>query len=279
MPRRDSLLLGLIGAGIQQSRTPALHEREAAAHGIRCLYRLIDLDTIPGGDKALASLIDSTEREGFAGLNITHPCKQSVIPHLTALSDDARDLGAVNTVVFRDGARVGHNTDWSAFRKSLEQGLPGARLDRVVQLGAGGAGAATAYAALTLGAAHLRIIDTVHERAVALCERLDRKFHGRVGVAGSVQDAVADADGLIHATPTGMASHPGLPLPAGLIRPELWVAEVVYFPVDTPLLIAARERGCRTLDGTGMAVWQAVEAFRLFTGIDADPARMRRFFA
>jgi shikimate dehydrogenase len=275
---RRALLLGLIGAGIQQSRTPALHEREADAHGIRCLYQLLDLHTMPGGEGILASLIDSAERVGFAGLNITHPCKQNVIAHLTALSDDARELGAVNTVVFRDGARVGHNTDWWAFRKSLEEGLPGARLDHLVQLGAGGAGAATAYAALSLGAGHLRIIDAVHERAVALCERLEKKFRGRVTAVRRVEDAIADADGLIHATPTGMAAHPGLPLPASLLRPELWVAEVVYVPVDTPLLVAARKCGCRTIDGTGMALWQAVEAFRLFTGIDADPDRMRRFF-
>jgi shikimate dehydrogenase len=271
-----------------------LHEREAEAHGIRCVYELLDLDMQREGEGALGPLIDAAERVGFAGLNITHPCKQSVLTHLTGLSDGARDIGAVNTVVFADGTRVGHNTDWWAFRKNLEEGLPGISLDRVVQLGAGGAGAATAYAVLTMGARHLRIADTIPHRAEALCQRLAARFPGRVSAvlrntARSTGDtdvqaddvlgaAIADADGLIHATPTGMASHPGLPIPERWLGPSLWVAEVVYFPVETPLLRAARQRDCRTVDGTGMALWQAVEAFRLFTGIKADAERMRRWF-
>ena len=89
---------------------------------------------------------------------------------------------------------------------------------------------------------------------------------------------LGEADGLIHATSTGMAARPGLPLPAALLRPELWVAEVVYFPLETELLRTARAVGCRTVDGSGMAIWQAVEAFRLFTGLTADPDRMRTFF-
>lgn len=277
VPRR-ALLLGLVGAGIGPSRTPAMHEREAEAHGIRCLYQLLDLDTLPGGQAALPELLDAVERVGFAGLNVTHPCKQSVIAHLTDLSDDARTIGAVNTIVFGNGKRVGHNTDWRGFERSFGEGLAGARLERVVQLGAGGAGAATAYAALRLGARALEIVDTNPARAEVLCARLEPVFPRRVRAAQRIEDALAGADGLIHATPTGMAAHPGLPLAAELLRPDLWVAEIVYFPRETPLLHAARTIGCRTLDGTGMAVWQAVEAFRLFTGLEPDSARMREAF-
>jgi shikimate dehydrogenase len=149
----------------------------------------------------------------------------------------------------------------------------------VVQLGAGGAGAATAYAALQLGVMRLDIVDVVRSRAEALAERMNGRFPGRVFVSADPATALSNADGLIHATPTGMSSHPGLPLAADLIERRLWIAEVVYFPIVTELLYAARQRGCRTLDGSGMAVWQAVEAFRLFTGVDADPGRMHRFFA
>jgi shikimate dehydrogenase len=272
------LLLGLIGAGIQSSRTPTMHEREAAAHGRHCLYQLLDLDRLDAGAAALPALLDAAERVGFAGLNITHPCKQAVLAHLTTASDEARHLGAVNTVVFRDGTRVGHNTDWLAFRRSMERGLTGAPLARVVQLGAGGAGAATAYALLTMGAEGVEIVDTDSARAIALAARLDRLFPGRARSCPDLPGALRDADGLVHATPTGMAAHPGLPLPAALLRAHLWVAEVVYFPLETELLRTARAAGCRTIDGSGMAVWQAVEAFRLFTGLDADPARMRLFF-
>jgi shikimate dehydrogenase len=253
-------------------------EREASAHGLHCLYQLLDLDRAEGGAAALPLLLDAAERTGFAGLNVTHPCKQAVIEHVDSLSDHARVVGAVNTVVLRDGRRVGHNTDWIAFRRSVEHGLDGARLARVVQLGAGGAGAATAYAVLRLGAERLEIVDTDEPRAEALAARLDGAFPGRVRECSDPARALLDADGLIHATPTGMAAHPGLPLPAALLRPELWVAEVVYLPLETALLRAARAAGCRTLDGSGMAVWQAAEAFALFTGLTADPARMRAFF-
>jgi shikimate dehydrogenase len=276
--RPARLLLGLVGAGIQASRTPAMHEREAEAHGIRCLYQLLDLDVMQLGSDAIGALVAAAERTGFAGLNITHPCKQRVIPHLTGLSDAAHGVGAVNTVVFRDGRREGHNTDWWAFRENVRRGLPGAAMNRVLQLGAGGAGAATAYAALDLGVRHLDILDIDSDRAGALAAGLNTIFDGRAHSTTCVDEAMAAADGLIHATPTGMAAHPGLPLDADLLRSSLWVADVVYFPLDTPLLQAARRRGCRTLDGSGMAVWQAVEAFRLFTGIAPDVDRMRTYF-
>jgi shikimate dehydrogenase len=272
------LLLGLVGAGIQASRTPTMHEREAQAHGIPCTYRLLDLDVLGSSADMLPLLLGAAERAGFAGLNITHPCKQTAIPYLTALTDDARAIGAVNTVVLRDGARIGHNTDWWAFRESLRRGLPNASLRHVVQFGAGGAGAATAYAILEMGAERLELVDAVPARAEALGRRLDARFAGRVFAAVPSRDALAEATGLIHATPIGMTAHPGLALPAEWLHERLWVAEVVYFPLTTALLRAARDRGCLTLDGAGMAVWQAVEAFRLFTGAAADPERMRRFF-
>jgi shikimate dehydrogenase len=271
--------LGLIGAGIQRSRTPAMHEREAAAHGWTCRYELLDLDVIKGGAAALPSIIDSAERDGFTGLNITHPCKEAALEYVTTLSDDARKLGAVNTIVFRNGARIGSNTDWWGFRESVARGLAGARLDRVVQLGAGGAGAATAFAALHIGVTRLDIVDVVDARAERLAERMNIFFPGRAFACSNPADALADADGLIHATPTGMASHPGLPLAEDLIERRLWIADIVYFPLETELLRVARQRGCRTLDGSGMAVWQAVEAFRLFTGAAANPDRMRAFFS
>ncbi len=254
-----------------------MHEREAARHGIHCLYQLLDPGRDDGG-AALPALVDAAVRTGFAGLNVTHPFKQAIIPHLTELSPEARDVGAVNTVVLRGGRRIGHNTDWWAFRESLRRGLPETRRRRVVQLGAGGAGAATAYAVLSDGAGHLVILDTVPERAVSLAVRLAALFPGRVEAVTDVERALEGADGLVHATPTGMASRPGLPLPSMLLRPPLWVADVVYVPLDTALLGEARARGCRTLDGSGMALWQAVGAFRLFTGLDPDPVRMRQFF-
>jgi shikimate dehydrogenase len=277
---RNALLLGLIGSGIQASRTPALHEQEGAAQGLRCLYQLIDIDRLQLTSAALGELLTAAERMGFAGLNITHPCKQAVIPHLHALSDEAEALGAVNVVIFESGRRTGYNTDAPGFAESFRRGLADVALARVVQIGAGGAGAAVAHAALELGVGHLTLVDTDAARASALAERLNRRFGaGRATPAARAEDALAAADGLINATPIGMLGHPGQPVPTALLRPSLWVADVIYTPLETALLGSARALGCRILPGGGMAVFQAVEAFRLFSGRAADADRMLRHFA
>lgn len=276
---RGRILLGLIGAGIQVSRTPAMQEREAAQHGLTCLYQLIDLDLPGRGPEALPELLDAAERVGFAGLNITHPCKQKVMPLLTSVAEDAQALGAVNTVVFRDGERRGYNTDFPGFTYGFRRQLPDAALNSVVQLGAGGAGSATAYAMLKMGAGHVILVDSDAAKADALATRLTAIFgQGRVSASNRLAHSLEHADGLIHATPTGAVGRPGMPLPESLLRPDLWVAEIVYFPLETELLTAARRAGCRTADGGGMAVGQAVESFRLFTGLEPDAERMRAHF-
>jgi shikimate dehydrogenase len=278
--QRPAILVGLIGSGIQASRTPAMHEREGTEQGLRLVYRLIDLDVLRLGPEALEELLTAAERMGFSGLNITYPCKQAVVPRLDQLSPDARALGAVNTVVLKDGQRIGHNTDCSGFAESFRRGLPDVRRDNVVQLGAGGAGAAVAHALLAEGVGRLAIADTDASRAEALAADLAARFGaGRAVAVGDFAAEVAAADGLVNCTPVGMAKLPGTPLPVALLRPALWVAEIVYFPLETDLLRAARAIGCRTLDGGGMAVFQAVGAFRLFTGLEPDAARMQRHFA
>ncbi|MBE4738655.1 shikimate dehydrogenase [Streptomyces caniscabiei] len=274
---KDSYLVGLIGSGIGPSLSPALHEREADRQGLRYVYRLIDIDDLGVGPEAVGDLVRAARDLGFDGLNITHPCKQLVIEHLDGLAPQAAALGAVNTVVFEDGRAVGHNTDVTGFAASFARGLPDAPLENVVQLGAGGAGAAVAHATLTLGAEHVTVVDALPDRAADLAASLDRHFGaGRADAAApdALPALLGAADGVVHATPTGMAAHPGLPFAAELLRPGLWVAEVVYRPLETELLRAARGLGCATLDGGGMAVFQAADAFRLFTGREPDASRM-----
>jgi shikimate dehydrogenase len=273
------LKAGLIGAGIQASLTPAMHMREGEAQGFSYDYELIDLSQIGATPADLPRLLDEAEARGLAGLNITHPCKQSVIAHLDELSPQARDLGAVNTVVFRNGKRSGHNTDWWGFAESFRRGLPQADLSSALQLGAGGAGAATAYALLSLGLEKLLVFDQEKERAVALADTMTALFpKAVVDAADDLAHAMQAVAGLVHATPTGMTKYPGLPLPADLLDRRHWIAEVVYFPLETELLRAAQRVGCRTLDGGGMAVFQAVDAFRLFTGREPDADRMLAHF-
>ncbi|RMO06169.1 Shikimate dehydrogenase [Pseudomonas coronafaciens pv. zizaniae] len=274
-----SVLAGLIGTGIQASRTPAMHEHEGDAQGMRYLYRLIDIDTLQLDISALPQLVDSAQHCGFTGLNITFPCKQAVIPLLDELSDEARGIGAVNTVVFKDGKRVGHNTDCLGFAEGFQRGLEHAARQRVVQMGAGGAGAAVAHALLTAGVERLTVFEVDPQRAQGLVDNLNGHFGaGRAQVGIDLPAAMAEADGLVNTTPVGMAKLPGTPLPVELLRAELWVAEIIYFPLETELLRQARALGCRTLDGSTMAVFQAVKAFELFSGQSADASRMMAHF-
>ena len=273
------LLAGLIGAGIQGSLAPALQEEEAQHHGLRLHYQLIDLDTVTAGVEMLPALITAARVMGFAGLNITYPCKQSVIPLLDDLSEEARAIGAVNTVVRAGDRLVGHNTDGSGWSWGFRRALPEADLSRVVLLGAGGAGSACADAVLRLGARELLIVDLDRDRAATLAERLNAHFPGRrVKAAPDAESALEGATGLIQATPVGMAGQPGMPVPERLLQPSMWVSEIVYVPLETLLMKAARRIGCSIVDGGYMNVGQAAGAFKLFTGLDADPARMDAHF-
>jgi len=275
-----SVLVGLIGAGIQASRMPPLHQAEGASQGLNYVYKLVDLTVLGLTEAALPELLTAARRFGFAGLNVTHPCKQAVVPLLDGLSEDARIIGAVNTVVFGpDGRATGHNTDVSGFAEGFRRELPDAARERVLQMGAGGAGAAVAHALMGQGVKRLELVDTDRARAGRLARELCHRFGaGRAATADSAEKAIAHADGIVNATPVGMEKYPGTPVDARLLRPDLWVVDIIYFPIETELLRRARALGCRTMGGGGMAVFQAVDAFRLFTGIEPDAERMLRHF-
>jgi shikimate dehydrogenase len=273
-------LVGLIGAGIGTSLSPALHEHEASCLGLAYAYRVLDIDQLGVEPTAIGDLLDQAREAGFDGLNVTHPCKQLVLEHLDALTDEAAALGAVNTVVLRDGRALGDNTDGTGFAESFRRGLPGAALDRALLIGAGGAGAAVAHALLGLGCGRLDVLDADSERAAQLVAALRERFGSeRASVAEELERALPHADGVVNATPTGMVGHGGTPVPKPLLRPELWVADVVYRPLETELLRDARAVGCRTLDGGGMVVLQAAGSFERFTGATPDRERMLRHFA
>ncbi|MDQ0596088.1 shikimate dehydrogenase [Streptomyces canus] len=280
---QDSYLVGLIGSGIGHSLSPELHEREADRQGVRHLYRLVDLNDLGMRPEDSWRLVRAAGSCGFNGLNVTHPCKQLIVPHLDELSETAVRLGAVNTIVFTsDGRAMGHNTDITGFRAAFVQGLPGAPLRHVVQLGAGGAGSAVAHALLDLGVARLSIVDAVAERAHALVKTLNKESGAERAKAVPLEalgPELADADGLVNASPIGMTTHPGLPLPADMLHGGLWVVDLVYRPLETPLLHAARIHGCRVQHGGGMLVHQAAYSFREFTGITPNTSAMLADFA
>lgn len=274
-------LVGLVGLGVGPSLTPALHMAEGRAHGIDYVYRTIDLNAVGLAPEQIGEVLTWARTLGFNALNITHPCKRLVIPFLDELDDAAAALGAVNTVVFDDDRLVGYNTDAPGFATGFTEGLPGASIENVVMVGAGGAGAAVGHALLELGAEHLSVVDIDIDRATDLARDLaSRHVDARIDASAfdKLSVLLPGSDGVVHCTPTGMADHPGMPFDAALLHRGLWVADIVYRPLDTALLLAARSAGCRVIDGGHMAVHQATTAFELITGITPDADRMSRHF-
>lgn len=270
------LRTGLVGRSILASRSPWLHEQEAAAQGIALRYELFDFTDRGLTDAELGPLLRKLAQDGFSGVNITYPFKQVVIPLLDDLADCANAVGAVNTIAMHGGQLIGYNTDKTGFQDSLSEGLPNARLGKVLQLGAGGAGAAVASALLSLGTREVVLADLNPDRAYDLADRIGTD--GNTSVVHLHDVVTDDVDGIVNTTPMGMAAYPGAAIDAELIRSHHWVADIVYFPLETELLRIARTKGCETLNGSGMVVGQAAKAFEIFTGARADKMRMTRSF-
>jgi len=273
----DKIRVALVGQGIGASLSPAMHEGEGRAQGLDLAYGLIETGL---EERPLGEILARARDDGLTGLNITHPHKIEVLAHLDDLSETAERLGAVNTVVFRDGRALGHNTDVTGFAAGFAQEMAGVAMARVLLLGAGGAGAAVAFALMARGVGHLVVRDPDGVRARALVAKL-RQYWPGAGVSLLDRLTRAGTDGLngvVNATPMGMANFPGAAFPAALLHGQLWVGDIVYFPLETALLANARALGCRVMPGSAMAIWQAVHAFELFTGRRADPARMRAIF-
>lgn len=276
---RRSFAIGLLGEHIGSSLAAPLQEAEGAAAGHSLAYRLVDAAELGLGPGDAADVLRWAVRLGFDGLNVTHPFKNVVLDLVDEVSPEAEALGAVNTIVIRDGRTTGHNTDWVGFASALSTTLPHALGQDALLLGAGGAGVAVGYGALRAGVRQLLVSDTSPERARAVADRLEAAVGpGRVRVHLDVASALEQVGGLIQATPVGMTSSPGMPLDPTLLRPTQWVAEIIYFPLETELVHAAREIGCATMTGGAMAIHQHAAAYALFTGEGADVSRMADHF-
>ena len=274
---RPVLRAGLIGANIGASRTPRMHVAEGRALGLDYTYALIDSGALLSPD--IGTLLDQAQADGLTGVNVTFPFKRAALALVDTVAPSAQAVGATNTIVFKDGKRIAHNTDYAGFAEGFRRAIGPQPHATVLLLGAGGAGGAVAHALLDNGVKLLFIHDTDAKSAAALVAGIDARLGaGRARAVRDLRVATAAADGIVNATPVGMAKLPGTPLDMALIEPRHWIADIVYFPLETEFLRQARARGCHTIDGSGMAVFQAVFAFELLTGHTPDPARMRQTF-
>jgi shikimate dehydrogenase len=264
------VLTGLLGAPIAQSAAPAMHERAAEALDIRCHYQLIEV--AGAGREELKVLLEGVRRLGFAGINVTFPYKEAVLDLLDDLSPGAAQIGAVNTVVVRDRRLIGHNTDTTGFARAVSQLVTASSHGAVAVIGAGGAGKAIAFALTSLGVTDLRIFDCEHAKAAHLAARLEGQATARA--AYSVEEALRGVVGVVNGSPVGMLPSLGTPVPDGLLHGGLWVADAVYSPLWTPLLTAARASGATVLTGRELAIYQAADAFELFTGFQPSTIEM-----
>lgn len=266
----------LIGKGIAASLTPAMHMQEGRMQGLSYNYALFDTATPEYAGLSLEALLVRAEASGCAGVNITYPFKQDVLGHLQSVDRQAREIGAVNTVVFTASGRVGYNTDYIGFRTAFASACADLPHRNVLLAGAGGAGRAVGLALLDEGVARLWVTDVDAAAAKMLVAHLASL---RPAQEVLVWRGGAVPDGAVNATPMGMASHPGQALDLDVLRLAHWVSDIVYFPLQTALLRSARERGLATMTGGGMAVGQAVAAFQLFTGVPGNAERMAAHFA
>jgi shikimate dehydrogenase len=268
------MLTGLLGAPIAHSASPAMHERAAEVLGLRCHYQLIEI--AGAGRDQLKVLLEGVRQLGFSGINVTFPYKEAVVELLDDLAPAAARIGAVNTIVVRDNRLIGHNTDTSGFARAVSGLVTASSHGAVALIGAGGVGKAIAFALAGLGVTELRIFDNEGAKAAQLVAQLDG--HAKATVTHSVEDALRGVAGLVNGSPVGMLPSRGTPVPDALLHAGLWVADAVYSPLWTPLLTAAKARGCAVMTGRDLAINQAADAFELFSGLTPSTTEMGNAF-
>ncbi len=253
-------LAGVIGWPVAHSRSPRLHGFWLEAYGIDGAY--LPLAVKP---EDFETVLRALPKMGFSGVNVTVPHKEAALACCDTVDDPARRIGAVNTIVVEpSGALHGSNTDAYGFIENLGAGVPDAP---AVLLGAGGAARAVAVALLDAGAPALRLVNRTHARAEALASDLaDARIS--VGDWGDWTTCLAGAGLLVNGTSLGMEGQPPLEIALDALPADAVVNDIVYTPLETPLLANARRRGNRAVDGLGMLLHQARPGFAAWFGVD-----------
>lgn len=269
-----SLRLGLIGDNIAMSQAPRLHRLAG-----RLAARTVSYDRLVPRElgRSFEEVVDHCARSGYRGVNITYPYKERVVSRVDIGDPLVRAMGAVNTVVFEPGRVLGFNTDYSgfcaAYRGTRGAALPGATL----LVGAGGAGRAIAFGLVALGATDIRVADRDPVKAAALAKALRAIGPQLRTQVGSDPVALArGVDGVVNATPVGMAGHDGTPVPRAVMAGARWAFDAVYTPVDTTFLGDAAAQGLTVITGYELFIGQGVDAWKIFTGLTVDGRSLRQ---
>lgn len=263
-------IVGVMGAPVEHSRSPQMHNAALAKAGLDYVY--VPFHVHPGD---IARALEGFKALNVVGINVTLPHKEAVLPYLTSISREAALIGAVNTLSFRDGEIHGDNTDAEGFLRALQEteGDDGEHglFREVVVLGAGGAARAVVVALALAGAKRILIANRTTTKAVALAEEMQQKtnvtMHG-VGLTDvRVDEAVRNSTILVNTATASMDAAAPLLIDNTVLSPHTFVYDIVYTPPVTPLMHAAAERGCKTLGGMGMLIHQGAIAFEKWTGI------------
>lgn len=255
-----SLRAFVCGHPIAHSRSPVIHSYWLDRYGIAGSYTVIDV-----APERFADFLAGLREAGFVGGNVTIPHKQAAFAAVSRRDAAADAIGAVNTVWFEDGILHGGNTDAYGFAANLDERAPGWVQSRsAVVVGAGGAARAVVHALIERGVGDIRLANRTAGRAVELAAR----FGGRISVHAmeALPEICADADLLINTTSLGMAGDKGLPADPAWLPDHAIVNDLVYVPLETPLLAAAAARGLKAVDGLGMLLHQAAPGFELWFG-------------
>jgi len=268
-----ALKLGLIGGNIAASRAPSLHGFAGRQFGIDVTYDLL----IPARiGKEFDAVFADCRARGYRGVNITYPYKEVAAAMVRVDDPGVRAIGAVNTVTFEADGPRGFNTDYSGFVAGYRATFGAAPPGKVCMVGAGGVGKAVAFGLAALGVRELRLVDKDGPRAAALARQVAAAAPGGgIRAVNDMAEAARDAEGFINCTPVGMVGYGGTPLPRDLLRGGRWAFDAVYTPLDTPFLGDAEAEGLRIMSGYELFFHQGVDAWKIFSRRDADPARLR----
>jgi shikimate dehydrogenase len=278
----QTIKLGLLGNNLGRSRAKDLNELLGELHGLNVTYEPMDLIDRPG-NVSIKQELERCRDLGFRAVNVTHPYKREAFSCVSTMKHFPDGLTSINTVLFNDGQMLADNTDFSgccrSFRNLFGSGFkPG----RVLMLGAGGVGVAIAYALKEIGAEELVIFDINKDISTDLVEQFQGARTSIRLAEPDLIDEMEQADGLVNATPIGMFQYPGNPFPIAGIKSQSWAFDAIYTPENTEFLDVCRKRRIETLSGFYLFLYQGLDAFKHFTGIDAaaedvEPIFLKRY--